>query len=125
MAAAFVAIGIVIATPVAHAGSVAPVKVVDTAKGKALADDRGMTLYTFDKDIGLRSSCTGLCAIVWPPFKAASGITPSGCWSLVPRGGGTMQWAYCGRPLYTYANDWTPGHILGEGVEGTWHIARP
>ena len=39
-----------------------PAKMVDTKMGKALADEKGMILYTFDKDAKGKSNCPH-CAI--------------------------------------------------------------
>ena len=41
-----------------------PPNVAQTAKGPALADAKGMTLYTFDKDSAGKSACNGKCAKV-------------------------------------------------------------
>ena len=41
-----------------------------TAMGPVLADAKGMTLYTFDKDADGKSNCNGKCAENWPPLKA-------------------------------------------------------
>ena len=43
----------------------------DTSKGKVWIDDKGMTLYTFDKDTSGKSTCNGPCAQNWPPLPAA------------------------------------------------------
>ena len=59
--AAIAATAVICASSLALA-QVAPAKVADTAKGKALVDSKGMTLYTFDKDAGGKSMCNGPCA---------------------------------------------------------------
>jgi predicted lipoprotein with Yx(FWY)xxD motif len=60
----------------------APTRTGDTTKGKVLADGKGMTLYTFDKDDGGKSACNGPCATNWPPLMRvtlpAMGLTTSG-----------------------------------------------
>jgi predicted lipoprotein with Yx(FWY)xxD motif len=50
----------------------APTKTGDSAKGKVLTNDKGMTLYVFDKDSGGKSPCNGPCAGNWPPFDGCS-----------------------------------------------------
>jgi predicted lipoprotein with Yx(FWY)xxD motif len=35
------------------------------------------------------------------------------------------QWAYKGKPLYTFAKDTKPGDTTGDGVGMVWHIAMP
>ena len=102
-----------------------PAAVADTAKGKALIDARGMTLYDFDKDAGGKSMCNGPCAANWPAFKATDASSPAG-WSKITRDDGTMQWAYHSRPLYTFAKDTMPADTKGDGfLNGAWHIATP
>ncbi len=82
--------------------------------------------YTFDKDMGGKSMCNGPCAANWPALTAASGSAASGDWTTVTRDDGTMQWAYKGKPLYTFAKDTKPGDTTGDGfLNGAWHIAKP
>ena len=84
-----------------------------------------MTLYTFDKDNAGKSACNGPCAINWPPLMAVGG-TASGDWSMVARDDGNRQWAYKGKPLYTWNKDTKPGDTSGDGfLNGAWHAARP
>jgi predicted lipoprotein with Yx(FWY)xxD motif len=108
------------------AQAAAPAMTAQTAKGPALVDAKSMTLYTFDKDMGGKSMCNGPCAANWPALMAASGSAVSGDWTIVTRDDGTMQWAYKGKPLYTFAKDTKPGDIIGDGfLNGAWHIAKP
>ena len=102
-----------------------PAKVADTAKGKALVDAKGMTLYVFDKDSGGKSACNGPCATNWPPLMASGDANASGDWTVVTRDDGGKQWAYKGKPLYTWVKDTKPGETTGDGVQGVWHIATP
>jgi len=104
----------------------APAKVADTSKGKALVDAKGMTLYTFDKDSAGKSACNGACATNWPPLMAAAEAKGSGEWTVITRDDGMKQWAYKGKPLYTWAKDSKPGDATGDGVaNNTWHVAMP
>ncbi|TXM95498.1 hypothetical protein [Methylobacterium sp. WL116] len=108
------------------AQAAAPAMTAETAKGPALVDAKSMTLYTFEKDMGGKSMCNGPCATNWPALMAASGSAASGDWTMVTRDDGTMQWAYKGKPLYTFAKDTKPGDITGDGfLNGAWHIAKP
>jgi predicted lipoprotein with Yx(FWY)xxD motif len=102
----------------------APASIADTGKGKTLVDPKGMTLYTFDKDAAGKSACNGPCAKNWPPLAAAGGA-PSGDWSVITRDEGAAQWAYKGKPLYTWAKDSRPGDVTGDGVNNIWHVAQP
>jgi predicted lipoprotein with Yx(FWY)xxD motif len=90
-----------------------------------LADAKGMTLYTFDKDAGGKSNCNARCATAWPPLAAAADATPMGDWAVVTRDDGSKQWAYKGKPLYTFARDAKAGDTTGDGVGGSWHNATP
>jgi predicted lipoprotein with Yx(FWY)xxD motif len=118
------AIGLAVTAVAALAAD--PAMVGDTAKGKALTDPNGMTLYTFDKDSGGKSACNGACAGNWPPLAAAADAKAAGDYSVVKRDDGSAQWAYKGKPLYTFVNDAKAGDASGEGLGGnTWHIAAP
>jgi len=93
-------------------------------KGDMMVDHKGMTLYTFDKDTGGKSVCTGECAKNWPPLAAKEGDKAEGKWSIVKRDDGTMQWAYDGKPLYTFMKDAKPGDMTGDKMKDVWHVAR-
>lgn len=102
-----------------------PASVADTAKGKALVDAKGMTLYSFDKDAAGKSACNGKCAENWPPLAAMS-TAASGEWTVIARDDGAKQWAYRGKPLYTFIKDTKAGDVVGDGFfNNQWHIARP
>ena len=104
----------------------APTKIGDSAKGKVLTNDNGMTLYVFDKDSGDKSACNGPCAGNWPPLKVAAGAMAMGDYGMITRDDGSKQWTYKGRPLYTWKKDKKPGDITGDGfLNGAWRIARP
>ena len=103
-----------------------PTKTGDSAKGKVLTNDKGMTLYVFDKDSGGKSACNGPCASSWPPLMVAVSAMPMGDYTIITRDDGGKQWAYKGRPLYTWKDDKKPGDITGDGfLNGAWHIAQP
>jgi predicted lipoprotein with Yx(FWY)xxD motif len=119
--AGFVLLALMWATPLAYAQ--APVK---TANG-ILVNSNGMTLYTFDKDEAGngKSACAGPCATNWPPLIARTGAKESGDYSTVLREDGGKQWAYKGKPLYTWAKDQKPGDMTGDGFNDVWHVAKP
>jgi predicted lipoprotein with Yx(FWY)xxD motif len=103
----------------------APASVADTAKGKTLVDAKGMTLYTFDKDTTGKSACNGPCAQNWPPLMATTASGPAN-WTVVTRDDGAKQWAFMGKPLYTWVKDSKPGDTTGDGVNNNvWHVAHP
>jgi predicted lipoprotein with Yx(FWY)xxD motif len=101
----------------------APAKVSDGA----LVNGAGMTLYTFDRDAAGsgKSVCNGPCAANWPPLAASADAKAAGDWSIVTRDDGSKQWAYKGKPLYTWAKDQKPGDRTGDGFNNnTWHVAK-
>ncbi|HLG89432.1 MAG TPA: hypothetical protein VKZ79_19810 [Alphaproteobacteria bacterium] len=90
----------------------------------SFADAKGMTLYTFDKDVEPgKSACSGDCAKAWPAMAAPKDARPFGDWSLVTRDDGSKQWAYRGKPLYTSTKDAKLGDANGANVDNVWHIA--
>ena len=90
-----------------------------------LTNAAGMTLYTFHKDAAGKSACNGQCAANWPPLAADAGATASGDWSVVTRDDGRKQWAYKGKPLYTWVKDQKPGDKTGDGfANNAWHAAK-
>jgi predicted lipoprotein with Yx(FWY)xxD motif len=121
-----VAVAAITVAAFAGAALAAPAMVGNSAKGKVLTDPHGMTLYTFAKDTGGKSACNGKCAANWPPLTAASGEKGGAGYTTIKRADGKMQWAYKGKPLYTWKNDKKPGDITGDGfLNGAWHIAKP
>lgn len=97
----------------------------DTARGKALVDLNGMTLYVFDRDGKDKSNCNAQCAVNWLPLIADTDAQASGNFSFISRDDGRKQWAYKGKPLYTWAKDKKPGDATGDGVNNVWHLASP
>ncbi|MBC3411139.1 hypothetical protein HU720_07465 [Pseudomonas sp. SWRI51] len=94
-------------------------------KGGMLVDHAGMALYTFDKDTGGKSMCNDACASNWPPLKASAGDKAEGKWTQIKRDDGSMQWAYNGKPLYTFVKDKKAGDMTGDGMKDVWHVAKP
>jgi predicted lipoprotein with Yx(FWY)xxD motif len=108
-----------------YANAADPAKIAESSKGKTLTDAKGMTLYTFDRDTDGKSMCNGPCATNWPPLMADATAKAAGSYSVVTRDDGAKQWAYNGKPLYTWAKDTKPGDVTGDGVNSVWHIAKP
>ena len=103
-----------------------PTHVAQTAKGATLVDAKGMTLYVFAKDADGKSACNGPCATNWPPLMVAAGAMTSDGYTIVTRDDGGKQWAYKGKPLYTWMKDHKPGDITGDGfLNGAWLVAQP
>jgi len=121
-------------TKAAPTGSGATTKAVKLASatlpsvGSVLTGPNGMTLYYFTTDSPSSTTCTGQCAVVWPPLEVAAGSTPtlsssiSGTVATISRPDGTTQVTYKGHPLYYYQGDTAPGTDKGQGVDGTWFV---
>ena len=96
--------------------------------GSVFTGPNGMTLYYFTSDTPTATSCTGQCAVVWPPLVVPAGSTPvlssglSGPVTIIKRPDGSNQVSYEGHLLYYYQGDTTPGQDRGQGVEGTWFV---
>ncbi|KAA0979099.1 hypothetical protein [Pseudomonas sp. ANT_J28] len=93
-------------------------------KDGMMVDHKGMTVYTFDKDAGGKSMCNDDCAKNWPPMMAPAGAKAEGKWSVIKRDDGMMQYAYDGKPLYTFMKDEKPGEMKGDGMKDMWHVMR-
>jgi len=103
-------------------GGEPPAKVSD---GVFVEPSKAMTLYTFDRDTAAKSACVAQCAVNWPPLVAPADAKPAGHWTVVTRDDGRRQWAYKGKPLYTWAKDQKPGDRTGDGVNNLWRVAKP
>ncbi len=124
-AVAAVGLGVVLFAAPAFAQDKEPAMMGKTAMGPVLTDAKGMTLYVFDKDTAGKSACNGPCATNWPPLMAPASAKPMGKYTVVTRDDGFRQWAYDGKPLYTWAKDTKPGDTTGDGVNNVWHVAKP
>ena len=92
--------------------------------GGVMVDAKGMTLYTFDKDSGGKSACNGGCATNWPPLMAGADAKTTGDWTVITRDDGAKQWAFKGKPVYTFVKDTKPGEMTGENVNNVWHVVK-
>ena len=121
--AALVIAAVAFAAPLTGAMAAdAPARLVNGA----LVDAKGMTLYTFDKDVAGsgKSNCNGPCAALWPPAMAAATDQPGGAFTIVVRDDGARQWAYKGKPVYTYQADQKPGDRGGDNFRDVWRIIK-
>jgi predicted lipoprotein with Yx(FWY)xxD motif len=102
-----------------------------TSLGTVVVDGKGMTVYTFKKDVkdSGKSNCAGPCAVLWPAVVAPStnpkvnGVT--GTVGTITLGDGTKQVTVNGLPVYTYAKDSSAGDVTGQGVGGVWYVVAP
>ncbi|GAB4057268.1 lipoprotein [Catellatospora paridis] len=101
--------------------------------GTYLTDGQGRALYLFVADTSAKSTCSGECAVAWPPLvttgapKAGAGVAADKL-STVARDDGSMQVLYNGHPLYYFIKDTAPGQTTGQGVNGfgaLWWLVSP
>ena len=94
----------------------------------------GMTLYYYTPDtVGTAttppvSSCTGGCLQAWPAFLAGGAVLPTkvaAALTSFDRGGGVMQSAWKGHPLYLFASDKKPGDVKGDKSGNVWFVVDP
>jgi predicted lipoprotein with Yx(FWY)xxD motif len=119
--------------PAVAAGQGTTIAAGASSLGKLLIDGRGRTLYLFEADTGMSSTCYGACASYWPPVltsgapMAGSGASAS-LLGTAPRSDGTTQVLYDGHPLYYFVVDKQAGDTKGEGLNnfgGAWYAVSP
>jgi predicted lipoprotein with Yx(FWY)xxD motif len=91
-----------------------------TNTGRLLGTDKNYSVYSFDKDSTGKSACDDVCARTWKPMLAPQAAMPQGDWATIDRSPGVKQWAFRGKPLYTYVLDTDPWSLEGSDVDG-WH----
>lgn len=111
------------ASSVTQAGDEATVKTASAGDlGTILVDEKGRTLYLFEKDTSPTSTCDEACAEAWPPLEAsgkpsADGSAQSKLLDTSKRSDGKTQVTYNGHPLYRYQADSKPGDTTGQGLD--------
>jgi predicted lipoprotein with Yx(FWY)xxD motif len=92
-----------------------------TVLGRLLVTAEGSySVYYYDKDGRNRSNCDMACAETWKPVLAPASARSQGAWTVFERMPGIFQWAFRGRPIYTYLLDKRPRSQEGSDVPG-WH----
>ena len=117
--------------PKTTGGGSATIGVANAASlGRILVDSQGRTVYLFRKDTGATSTCSGECAVDWPPVttrgkpKVGSGVTASEV-ETTSRSDGKTQVTYNGHPLYLFEGDNGAGDTNGQGVTAfgaRWYV---
>ena len=89
----------------------------------------------FPPDAERHVTCTGTCALTWPPLtvssgrpKAGAGVQQSLLGSDPNPNGGSAVVTYDGWPLYTYSDDVQPGQTSGQALYlngGYWYVMAP
>ncbi len=89
--------------------------------GKTILVDAttGLALYFFNGDTTPnQSNCTGSCLTIWPSHAATASEKGDANFSIFTRSDGNgMQWAFKGRPLYTFISDTPSNNATGNGVQ--------
>jgi predicted lipoprotein with Yx(FWY)xxD motif len=115
--------GLITAGALAMAGAAWAAPPGVTEKDGAFIAPDGKPLYTFAKDTEAnKSTCVDKCLAAWPALAAAADAKNDGDWTVVARDDGAKQWAYKGKPLYTFARD-TAG-AAATGVSAAWPLAK-
>ena len=79
----------------------------------------GLPLYEFSGDSAGVSNCTGGCATFWPPLMSGPTSKAVGDFTIIARTNPSgSQWAYLGKPLYTFASDQPNQPPTGIGIQG-------
>jgi predicted lipoprotein with Yx(FWY)xxD motif len=100
------------------------IRVEQTGAGAYHVTQTQQSLYWNEKEAAAGEvTCIEECLEAWFPLKAPANAQDQGQWTIVKRPDDILQWAYQGRPLYTYSKDTFPGARLGDGVSrGQWQI---
>jgi len=104
--------------------------------GNFVVDGLGLSLYMFQPDMAMNSTCYGACAVNWPPYTVTSGVVPKAGPGInatligtKARTDGTTIVTYGGWPLYYYKADLlTIGLITGQGkgsAGNLWFVLSP
>jgi predicted lipoprotein with Yx(FWY)xxD motif len=97
--------------------------------GSFLTDKRGLTLYTSTNDEPGISNCYGYCTnnwkVLWAEGNISFGEGVNGELGIIERTDGPWQVTYNDQPLYFYEGDKEPGDTNGNGIDGTWSVAKP
>ncbi|GAA3842952.1 hypothetical protein GCM10022403_088640 [Streptomyces coacervatus] len=101
-----------------------------TGGGHVVTDEKGMTLYRYDKDRPnpSRWTCTGECVKTWIPVIVPDSVRTMGIekslLGTVHRDGRT-QLTLAGWPLYRYVGDTAAGQLNGQGKDRQWYAVTP
>ncbi|MEV4445832.1 hypothetical protein [Streptomyces mirabilis] len=98
--------------------------------GSVVTDDKGMTLYRYDKDEANPSkwTCAGECTKTWIPVIVQDSVQTMGVekslLGTVHRSG-MKQLTLGGWPLYRYVGDTQAGQANGQAKDKTWYAVTP
>lgn len=98
--------------------------VVETSgAGTYFKTEAGQSLYWNEREVAAGEvTCLDECVETWVPLQAIANSQNQGQWTVTRRPDGVAQWAYQGKPLYSYVKDVFPGAKLGDGLARSWHV---
>jgi predicted lipoprotein with Yx(FWY)xxD motif len=101
------------------------VREIDDAGGTALVDSSGLTVYAFNREAAHEAPCADGrdCMVHWRPLQAGGIAMAAGDFSLISRDDGIAQWAYRGKPLYTFDGDTKPLDVNGIDIDPRFQVA--
>ena len=94
--------------------------VVPTMTGRLVVNLDNFSVYAWDGDEPDKSNCHGECLTFWTPVPAPENVMELGGWTTFERAPGVNQWAFRGKPVYTYNYDRAARSFRGADVPG-WH----
>jgi len=101
------------------------VREIDDAGGTVLVDSSGLTVYASNREAAHEAPCAGSggCRAHWRPLQAGGIAVAAGDFSVISRDDGIAQWAYRGKPLYTFDGDTKPLDVNGINVDPRFQVA--
>ncbi|WP_262696454.1 COG4315 family predicted lipoprotein [Kordiimonas aquimaris] len=95
-------------------------QVIAMATGRMIVTEDRYSVYSFEGDEPNKSNCYNSCLNNWTPVLASVSAVEQGKWTVIERSPGVRQWAFWGKPLYTYNLDTLGVSRIGSDVPG-WH----
>ncbi len=123
--------GPAVRTPVGPSPKIPPAfDIAQVSIGRLLVNHEGYSVYTSDFDEVNKSNCRGECLETWKPVPAPEAAQPQGSWTIIERSPGIRQWAFRGKPVYTYIPDPRYRSFIGSDEPGwnnvfTQKVAAP
>ena len=98
---------------------------LEGGKGIAFQNTFAQPFYVYDRDAPGRSNCNDKCAETWiPVYTTDREAKDMGIWTVVSRFDGSKQWAYNGKPLYTFGYGEHPP-ATKKDMGDQWHLVTP
>jgi predicted lipoprotein with Yx(FWY)xxD motif len=100
------------------------VKELPDAAAFVLVDRRSHTVYAADANRARQiESCTTDACRRWEVLSAPQLADSVGEFTIIERADGSHQWAFRGKPLYTFTGDLAPGYANGLDVDNRLEVA--